>query len=480
MNGPGTTRRVKTKTARFTRRTALRKSLVAGLALSGAAGMGSGLTRFASPALAANRWTLAAAGQPYRGQQIQIVLPTWKNAFETIGKDFTAQTGIGVTVTLLPFDDLFEKGLLDAKTGVGTYDLLAVESTWTGAFYTGRATLDLAPYFANPALADPAYDNSDVMNLRRYALWGSKQYGFGMYASSHLLYYRTDLFGDPAHQAQFKAKYGYALQPPQTWEQYRDAAEFFNTVGWKTPSGQNGHGVIIIGKRGPDYWTLFLDRFAGRMMLEQKQKVDLISANYDVTFDNDTGVRAMQDYADALRWAPPGALEVDQTPAWALFMAGNAAMVEQWHTLLQHEVNPAQSQVAGKVKVTYEPGRRPCIGGWGLGVSSASKHKEAAFLFGQYVTNKQNDLRAFVIDGKFPGRKSTLQTPELAKIYPGDRSVLWNSIDNASYTPNLPDYGGLRAPFEEETAKVLVGQQTAKNAVTAIAAAWREALKPYK
>ncbi|HXX38130.1 MAG TPA: extracellular solute-binding protein [bacterium] len=476
MDDQGTQRGGEGTTAHLTRRALLRQGLATGLAISGAAAIGSRYT----PAVAASPWSLGAAAQAYRGQAIHIVLPTWKNAFETIGKDFTAQTGIGVTVTLLPFDDLFEKGLLDAKTGVGTYDLLAVESTWTGSFYGGGATVDLEPFFRNTALADPSYDNADFMNLRRYAIWNGRQYGFGMYASSHLLYYRTDLFENPTYQAQFKAKYGSPLQPPQNWDQYKNVAEFFNTVGWKTPSGDKGHGIIIIGKRGPDYWTLFLDRFAGITNLERKQQVDLIDAQHNVTFDNDIGVRAMQAYADALQYAPAGALEVDQTGAWAAFMAGNAAMVEQWHTLLQHVTDPAQSKVAGKVKVAFEPGRRPCIGGWGLGVSAASKHKEAAFLFAQYATNRQNDLRAFVIDGKFPGRKSTLQTPELAKIYPGDRSVLWQSIESASYTPNLPEYGALRDSFEQETAKVLAGQEGARNAVTAIANAWRDTLKKYK
>ena len=33
-----------------------------------------------------------------------------------------------------------------------------------------------------------------------------------------ILYYRKDLFEDPDNMAEFKAKYGYDLGPPQTWE----------------------------------------------------------------------------------------------------------------------------------------------------------------------------------------------------------------------------------------------------------------------
>lgn len=428
-------------------------------------------------ALAAETWSLRKAAEPYRGQKIHIVLPTWKNAVEAIAKDFTDQTGIQVQVSILPFNDLYEKALLDARLGTGTYDIVAVESTWTGAFYGSGAIVPADTFFKDKALADPSYDNGDIMNLRRYAMWKGRQYGLGFYASSHLLFYREDLFNDPNYQKQFKAKYGYALKPPETWQAYEDVAEFFNTVNWKTPSGEKGAGLVIMAKRGPDLWTLFLDRFAGMMNLEKRKDVDLLDGDNNPTFDNEIGYKALQTYAGALKYAPKGALQVDHSESRRLFMEGSAAMVEQWHTFVQPVNDPAQSKVAGKVRITFIPGKRPCIGGWGLGISKASKHKEAAFLFAQFVSNKGNDLRAYLMDGKFPGRKSTLSTKEFNKIYPYDPSVLIESIENASYTPQVPETTTLRDAFEIESSKVLAGEKDAKSAVEAIVKSWREILK---
>jgi len=432
------------------------------------------------PLLTAGSWDLKTASEPYRGQKISVVLPTWKTGVEAVAKEFTSQTGISVEVSILPFDDLYEKALMDAKLGTGNYDVVAVESTWTGAFYGSGAIYPAENYFKNNRLADPSYDNQDFMNLNRYAMYKGKQFGFGFYASSHLLFYRDDLFGNADYKRQFKNKYGYELKPPETWDQFKDIAEFFNTVNWKTPNGEKGAGLVIMAKRGPDNWTMFLDRFAGMMNLEQKKSIDLIDGSYDVTFNNETGYRAMQAYVDALKFAPKGALQVDHSESRRLFMAGNAAMVEQWHTFVQPVNDPTQSKVAGKVKIGFIPGKRPCIGGWGLGISNASKHKEAAFLFAQFISNKENDLRIYLSAGKFPGRKSTLNSKEFASIYSGDLSVLSESIENASYTPNLAETSMLRQPFELECSAALANEKDAKTTVIAISKAWQDILKKYK
>ena len=40
-----------------------------------------------------------------------------------------------------------------------------------------------------------------------------------VWTNSEILFYRTDLFGDPKEQADFRAKYGYDLAPPTDWVQ---------------------------------------------------------------------------------------------------------------------------------------------------------------------------------------------------------------------------------------------------------------------
>jgi len=55
------------------------------------------------------------------------------------------------------------------------------------AFYGGGAIYPSETFYKNAKLADPSYDNSDFMNLKRYAIWNGKNMALGFYASSHLL-----------------------------------------------------------------------------------------------------------------------------------------------------------------------------------------------------------------------------------------------------------------------------------------------------
>ena len=59
-------------------------------------------------------------------------------------------------------------------------------------------------------------------------MWAGKTYGMPSNSAVMMMFYRKDLFEDPTEQAAFKEQYGYDLAVPQTWDQYRDTAEFFD------------------------------------------------------------------------------------------------------------------------------------------------------------------------------------------------------------------------------------------------------------
>jgi ABC-type glycerol-3-phosphate transport system substrate-binding protein len=70
--------------------------------------------------------------------------------------------------------------------------------------------------------------------------------------NTEMLFFRKDLMNDPKEQAAFKAKYGYGLAVPTTWDQLADQDEFFHRApdlygGWM--SGVNW-GI------GLDYMTV--------------------------------------------------------------------------------------------------------------------------------------------------------------------------------------------------------------------------------
>ena len=65
--------------------------------------------------------------------------------------------------------------------------------------------------------------------MRQLRYYGGQQYVVPSDCDGQALYYRRDLLTDPEHAAAFEDEYGYAMPvPPQTWEQLRDIAVYFN------------------------------------------------------------------------------------------------------------------------------------------------------------------------------------------------------------------------------------------------------------
>ena len=78
--------------------------------------------------------------------------------------------------------------------------------------------------------AGEAYSWKSLLPLYRDKLgvWDRKRYGVPLLGESLLCCYRSDWLAEPRHRAAFEAKYHYKLEPPATWEQYADIAEYFS------------------------------------------------------------------------------------------------------------------------------------------------------------------------------------------------------------------------------------------------------------
>jgi len=81
-------------------------------------------------------------------------------------------------------------------------------------------------------------DDGKVMAVPQY--WNAPMY-----------FYRKDLFDDPKNKSDFKAKYGYELGVPTTWDQLVDIADFF--IG--RPTSTAGSSTESLGRRSTTITT---------------------------------------------------------------------------------------------------------------------------------------------------------------------------------------------------------------------------------
>ena len=54
-----------------------------------------------------------------------------------------------------------------------------------------------------------------------------KIYGLPWWDGPVMFYYRKDLFENPQEKENFQKEYGYELNPPMTWKEFLDIAQFF-------------------------------------------------------------------------------------------------------------------------------------------------------------------------------------------------------------------------------------------------------------
>ena len=316
---------------------------------------------------------MLAAGPSLAADTINVLVEAGGESLQkSIAEQFTKDTGITVNFVVVPYAGVFDKLSAEFAAGTSNYDVATIDVIWMAKFadlaepldalFTDQVKGDLAPAL----LAD-----SEV---------NGKWVGMPAWANAEILFYRTDLFADPQQQAAFKAKYGYDLAPPTTWQQFEDTAVFFtqDTNGDGKP---DLYGTDVIGVNPEEWMAEVLQAGSPGVVLDDKG---------NVIIDNDAHLNALQFYTDIAckdHAAPDGATQVDWGAAQNMFYQGQTAMMKFWaHAYRQ---TPADSVVSGKV------GAAPMIGGeagiaaipgpWYNIVPSTSQHKDAAKQFIAYA-----------------------------------------------------------------------------------------------
>ncbi len=157
------------------------------------------------------------------------------------------------------------------------------------------------------------------------------------------------------------------------------------------------------------------------------------------------------------------------------FAAGNAAFFIDADHMSETFENTTKSAVAGKVGYAPPPagpdGTRACgIWLWSLGMASASKNKDAAWIFLEWAASKQQLEKAITLGNINPTRQS-LANSDTMKQYTakwGDYSQAWQDILSkyAKWryitSPKYPEMGDRWALAGQQ---VILGQSSAQDAL---------------
>jgi multiple sugar transport system substrate-binding protein len=407
------------------------------------------LLALSTPLFAQKAAKLVIAGRDADyGNAMQVAVDAYKVAHPEVTIELLKLTG----------DDIYQKTVIDLKTGTGTYDLILIDDPKAMQFQKAGWLEDLGALYKKAGKAvDPDFIASE-MDLCRYPNGPTgKLYGLPFVGNVSLFAYRTDLF----------KKYG--LSEPKTWTEVLAASKKISAG-----EGEGTSGVIFRGVKGNPIVTAYLPifwAFGG----------DILDKSGKPTLDSAAGMKAIACFLELAKYAPKGTPMNNTAQVRDGFLAGTAGIApEVWPAWLGSLEDPNKSMVAGKVKVMKHPGEvaksAPMIGIWHIAIPAASKNKQAAFDFLQFVTSKEIQKKMSIEAGLPPSRASVYDDADILKLRPWYPAVR-DALVNGKARPRTLYWAEIENILGGYLQQALIGEKSGADALKEANAAVAEAIK---
>ncbi len=285
-------------------------------------------------------------------------------------------------------------------------------------------------------------------------------YGLPIDAETTGLFYRTDLFEAAGLDPN---------DPPDTWEEFRAAAEAL------TNPDERQYGTIIFAPEAAYYFYPWLWQAGGDNLAED---------GMDVIFDSEEGQRAAEFYVGLREFSPPDFLNSNSWDGRVAFAEGTVAMyvAGAWFAgVLQQEF----PDIAGLWAMAPLPSDQRCattIAGDALVVFSQSENPEAAWKWIEFLSAPENMSRLNLGTAEepftlLPPRRSLLEDPATFAANPvveGFAGMMDCAVTSEVVQPRWPEVEQI---LNEQLARAIYGEIDAATAVQEAAIMGEELLQ---
>lgn len=337
----------------------------------------------------------------------------FESAVQKIWERYRQETGTKLSMEMVPLElhELYQSTIAEGGLKKGDWDVAIINTDWIYEAYTSSAIENLKPYLdKDPAEGFPEGWSPSLLSLQQF---GNAITGLPFHDGPECLIYRKDLFEDKEEQQSFFEQSGKRLQPPQSWEDFQEIAEFFqrpeeNLYGTAFAGFPDGHNTVF------DFCLQLWTR-GGKLTDEKgKIRIDTEAAHNGLLF-----YRQMLQNVNAVHPASP---KFDSVQSGQAFERGEVAMMVNWFGFASVCEVSEDSRVKGKVDVALIP-KGPSAISASLNVyylyvmGSGSGMKEQAYGFIKHAVSKEND-KLLTMEGGIGCRKSTWQDPEVNALIP--------------------------------------------------------------
>jgi multiple sugar transport system substrate-binding protein len=418
---------------------------------------------------------IAPAAGPAAAQELTIFWAEWDpaNYLQELVNDYTAETGVTVTVQTTPWPDFQTKAFTEFNAHGDSYDMVVGDSQWLGAGSTGGHYVDLTDFFAKHKVAD-LMAPATVEYYAEYPKGSKKYWAIPLEGDAAGWAYRKDWFEDPKEMEAFKAKYGYDLAVPKTYKELRDIAEFFYRPDEKKYGvalyTDNSYDALIMGIEGAVF------SYGGELGDYSTYKVDGI-------LNSPQNVAALEMYRDLYKFTPPN---------WGktFFMEDNQAITENlaamslnffafFPALANEATNPNAKNTGYFANPAGPDGKQhAALGGQGISIVSYSKNQEEAFKFLEWFVKDETQKKWAELGG-YTCSAAVLQSEEFRKATPFNEAFYQTMFMVKDFWA-VPEYAELLTAINNRAYPFIVGGEgTAQEVLDATAADWNATFKKY-
>lgn len=407
-------------------------------------------------------------------EPVQITWSTiagfYTDAMASFVKSFEEANCAKVTVVNIDNSQLYNKQVIEMVGQTGAYDVVTLETAEKAEFAENGFIRPMTAFFADKQ--DLLADVSPTLRAMTVEYKGDV-WGLPYYTYSAGMFVRQDLLDDPTENEAFKARYGYDLAAPTTWEQHRDIAEFFTRKQGDMLKGQpldkDFFGVGLMAGPFPEIQDEMSAMIWG-------MGSDWLNAEGRVPVDDVE--KAMNMYLALMPLAPPAALTVTYDGVMNQMKDCQIAMtagffLDQWPNAVKTE----ESCPGAKMAAIEAPLKKAYVGGFLLAVSSSSANPEMAEKFVAHIGGPEIQ-KQFADLGGASTLTSVLTNPEFAtpekRATNGQYATLNQVFESmAGFSSNLfmtpygaKIYNTMQIPLQSAAS----GQITARQAAEQLAA----------
>ncbi|MCY3020373.1 MAG: sugar ABC transporter substrate-binding protein [Planctomycetota bacterium] len=354
------------------------------------------------------------------------------------------------------------------------YDIIVGDSQWLGKGAVEGHYLELTDFLKKENLTADI-EPAALRAFCEYPPYSEQYYAAPCEMDACGWAYRKDLFEDAKEKEAFKGKYNRELAVPKTWQELRDIAEFF------TRPDQKLYGVAMFTDCGQyDAVTMGFEQVMwawGAAYCDKDFKVEGV-------LNSKKGVEALEFYKElATKFMPPDSGNYYHRECLNAYMSGQVAMMTNFFALMPPLTDAKQCKYAaqtGYFAMPAGPGGEAfaSLGGQGMSVSryAQPRKQELAKKFIKWFLQTDNQKKWASHCGCFSASVSAYKDLSVRGAAPFN-TAFTDSLPLLRDFYNTPEYAELLESCQKHWNAAIIGKETPKEAMDAIAKEHTEILK---